>query len=405
MKISGKIITRCEICRESGNSGFPLCSHKGKRKYIVEYRINGKRYRETVGYSKTNAERRLAEIIAQVHDGTFFRQKTRLNFYQFSEKWLNEYAKPRVKERTYVTYKGYVENHLKSKLGKLNIAEITQSEIEVLLSELLKNLNPKTVNKILKVLKTMFKYARRWKITNDNPAWDIDSFREEHNEMDHLNPEEIRLLLQHSREPYYSIFLTAIFTGMRKSELLALQWGDIDWNSNTIYVRRSIFWKTRKNLLNDTEKRWCFDSPKTKNSIRAIIMSPRLKETLENHKFNETVRLAQLKTKKYPVNPDDLVFTNSVGNPTDPDQMVKRGFHSALESAKLRQIRFHDLRHSFTALLIDQGENLKFIQSQLGHGSIQTTIDRYGHLMPLKNYSNVGLRIDSKVFVEEASGT
>lgn len=197
--------------------------------------------------------------------------------------------------------------------------------------------------------------------------------------MDFLNPEEIRLLLEHSPEPDKTIFLIAILTGMRKGEVLALQWGDVDWNSDTIYVRRSLRFKMRKNI--DTEdRRWWFDSPKTKYSTRAIIMSPHLKEALENHRFNQTVEFAQKDKGKKPLNADELIFTNDAGCPVDPDNIIKRKFHPALERAGLRKIRFHDLRHTFASLLIDQGENIKFIQSQLGHASIQTTLDRYGHL-------------------------
>ena len=115
-------------------------------------------------------------------------------------------------------------------------------------------------------------------------------------------------------------------------------------------------------------------------------MSPRLKEALEIHRIHA------------PVNEDDLIFCNGENNPVDPDNIIKRHFQPALRVAGLRKIRFHDLRHTFASLLIDQGENIKFIQSQLGHASIQTTLDRYGHLMPLKNYAGVGVRLDEKVF-------
>ena len=215
----------------------------------------------------------------------------------------------------------------------------------------------------------MFKYTRRWKYRDDNPARDIDCFLEKRREMDYLNPEEIRLLLENSPEPDRTIFLVAILTGMRKSEVLALQWGDVDWNSDTIYVRRSPRFKMRKNIGVE-DKRWWFDSPKTKYSMRAIIMSPRLKEALENHRFNRTVEFAQKEKEKKSFNADELIFTNGAGAPVDPDNMIKQQFHPALERAGLRKIRFHDLRHTFASLLIDQGENIKFIQSQLGHAFI-----------------------------------
>ena len=159
----------------------------------------------------------------------------------------------------------------------------------------------------------------------------------------------------------------------------------------------SLRFKTRKDI-DPEDKRWWFDSPKTRYSTRAIIMSPRLKEAVENHRFNQTVEFAQKEKGKKPFNADELIFTNGAGCPVDPDNIVKRQFHPALERAGLRKIRFHDLRHTFASLLIDQGENIKFIQSQLGHASIQTTLDRYGHLMPLKNYAGVGVRLDEKIF-------
>jgi len=125
-------------------------------------------------------------------------------------------------------------------------------------------------------------------------------------------------------------------------------------------------------------------------------MSPRVKSALEQHKFDETVKLAQL-DKKGTVNTHDLVFTNNEGNPVDPDNMIKRGFNLALESAGLRRIRWHDLRHTYATLLIDQNENIKFIQSQLGHASAQITLDRYGHVIPPDN-KLVGSKLDESVF-------
>ena len=347
----------------------------------------------------------MTEIIASVHNGTFFKpKKEKSSFETFATKWLSDYAKPRVKEKTYTTYAGYVRNHLNPFIKDYDIAKITQEDLESLLAKHLESIAPATINKVLTMLKTLFKYARRWKYRDDNPAWDIDKFKEPHREMDYLQPDEIRLLIENSREPFKTLFLTAIFTGMRKSELLALQWGDIDWHNMTLHVRRSLRFKRKKDVKAES-KRWWFDSPKSKRSKRAIIMSPRLKKVLEQHKFNETIRLAQLDKKGESINPDQLVFTNKEGNPLDPDNLVKREFNPSLEAAGLRMIRFHDLRHTFASLLIDQGENLKFIQSQLGHASIQTTIDRYGHLLPLKNYSDVGRRLDDKIFSEGKSAS
>src|SRR5277367_422388 len=124
MKVSGFITSRCQECRKSGKSGFQACSHRGKL-YIVEFRINGRRHRETVGPSKANAERRLTEIMSQVHDGSFFNPKCTATFAHLADRWLAEYAQPHVKPRTYSTYAGYINNRLKPNFGKLNIAEVS----------------------------------------------------------------------------------------------------------------------------------------------------------------------------------------------------------------------------------------------------------------------------------------
>lgn len=102
------------------------------------------------------------------------------------------------------------------------------------------------------------------------------------------------------------------------------------------------------------------------------------------------------------VNPHDLVFCTKDGGPIDPRNLIEREFWPALSRAGLRRVRFHDLRHTYTALMIAQSANIKFIQSQLGHASIQTTLDRYGHLLP-EVQRGVGERLDAAVFGADAT--
>jgi integrase len=93
----------------------------------------------------------------------------------------------------------------------------------------------------------------------------------------------------------------------------------------------------------------------------------------------------------------DLVFPNGATRPMDCLNLVKRHFHPALRRGGLRKIRFHDLRHTFAALLIDQGEHPKYIQTQMGHSSIKVTMDTYGHLMHKVN-REASKRLDLTVF-------
>ena len=236
------------------------------------------------------------------------------------------------------------------------------------------------------LLKLTLKHARQWGYLRENPAQDIRPVRVEPKEMDFLRPDEIQLLLKNSDEPFRTLFLTAILTGMRRGELLGLQWGDIDWHNNTIHVRRTLYCYSKAELTErEAAQKWQFSSPKSSRSIRSIEMSPCLREALEFHRL------------QCPASPYNLVFCAKEGKPILAENMVKREFLPALTRAGLRRIRFHDLRHTYTTLLIAQGENPKVIQSQLGHASIETTFDRYGHLLP-ESRRQIGTKLDAQVF-------
>jgi len=265
------------------------------------------------------------------------------------------------------------------------LKNIGREQAEQILNKLREKRSADTTNNIRLILLMIFNYAKSLKYVSFNPIEEIKPYPLVHKEMDFLNPQEIIQLLKHSTEPYKTLLLTAILTGMRRGEILGLQWGDIDWNSNTLFVNRSLYWLTHKERMG-AEERWRFVEPKSKRSKRAIVISPKLKEALEIHRIT------------FQIGSHDLVFCNKEGNPLDPDNFVKREFKPTLEFAGLRKIRFHDLRHTYCSLLISQGENIKFIQSQLGHASIQTTIDRYGHLMPYIHHG-VGLKLDGQIFL------
>lgn len=376
----GAIVWRCRRC---GNKSHGTCQCRFAKYYIV-YLFGQKQKWEAVSRSKREAENRLAERMGEIQGGTYREIKKQI-FKEFSAQWLRDYVSSRVKPSTLRSYTGLVEKHLDPFFGNFLLNRIEPQHIQSFIAETIreKKLSPRTVNYLVMVLKMMFKQAKLWRLLRENPAENISRVRQEQQEMDFLSPEEIRLLLQHSDEPFRTLFLVAILTGMRRGELLALQWGDINWPSNVIHVKRSLFWYINDEV--EEERRWIFSSPKSRKSIRTVVMSPKLREALQIHRINGAV------------NPHDLVFCTKRGTPLDPDNMIKQQFHPALDRAELRRIRFHDLRHTYTALLIAQGAHAKFIQSQLGHASIQTTLDRYGHLMP-ETHVGVGEQLDHQIF-------
>ena len=166
-----------------------------------------------------------------------------------------------------------------------------------------------------------------------------------------------------------------VLTGMRRGELLGVQWEDVDLEGHRIFVRRAL-WRAK------------FVTPKSRRSRRTIDLAPTLQSAL-----------ARLRSRFQ----GGLVFCRADGKPIEPDNFIKREWARALRRANLRRIRSHDLRHTYASLLIAQGAHPKYIQAQLGHASIQTTLDRYGHLMP-DAHAVEARKLDRLVFGENGHG-
>ena len=342
--------------------------------YAIKYRdITGKQRWETVGTSKKEAERLLADRLSQINGGTYAKLED-ATFEQFSILWLDKYARPRLKESTLDSYARHIRLHWIPAFGGLPLQRLTTSVMEAAVSDLLASgLSPKSVNNALVVLKLMLKHAVRWNYLAVNPATDVDRVRVEPKEMQAMSPEQVKRLLAAADEESWLLLTVAVFTGLRRGELLALQWGDIDFDARQVHVRRSL-WRNK------------FIGPKTKNAVRRVDLAPQVVRALREAQPSAATDGIERQ----------LVFSNANGQPLDPDNMVKRRFHPALKRAELPHFRFHDLRHTFASLLIAAGEHPKAIQQALGHASITTTLDTYGHLLP-GAFKHSGERIQKAV--------
>jgi integrase len=341
----------------------------GIRKRGSSYEINfydrtGERYFETIGPNKKEAEQVLGDRLQEIRSGTFGVDTAKeMTFKSFLGIWDRDYAQVKVKEgrlkvSTYELYQGYIACYIKPFFGKLLLREVTSERIRKFKGRLLKkNLSPKSVNNILVFLKEVLNYAYREDYLDKDAGKYIERLPQKYEEPDFLSTEDIKLFLQQVKSKYYPFFLCAVMTGLRQGELLGLRWGDIDFSKNQIYVRRSYY-------------RGTFVKPKSERSKRAVNIPPILTKALMG------LTSSYLK--------DGIVFCDKGGTPYSY-KTIEREFKQALRLAGLRRVKFHSLRHSYTALLIAQGEHSKYIQSQLGHASITTTMDIYGHIMPEVN--------------------
>ena len=281
------------------------------------------------------------------------------------------YLKTAVRHSTRQSYVYNVKNHILPALGDLKLDLITRQRTKQFVACLVeKGLARATIAIIIAQLSSMMSQAKDDGIIQVNPAARLRKFYSNAPASRHIEPltaEEARALLQAALKHYpahYPMLLCSIHTGMRMGELVGLQWGDVDDFGSFITVRRNIV----RRRINETKT----------GRIRRIDMSDALRETLKALKRQRREQWLARGENSIP----KWVFCCQNGNFMDPYNFKTYYFEPCLEKAKLRRIRFHDLRHSFASLLIQAGHPLAYIKEQLGHSSIRMTVDVYGHLVP-----------------------
>jgi len=360
------------------------CIAKRRNRWVIDFYDNqGKRRWKTLpkGTTKAKAREAMREIEDQIARGVYFPDKKIPLFSKVAKDWL-EYKQPNLRCSTWSVYEGHTRNHFKD-LDNLKINRISITKIEKYIGDRQKQgMNISTIKKILVTLGQIMAYAVRHRYISYNPARDAERPKGQGNMKNKkiriLTPSEIKALLEsESHLKYKTLFRLAIFSGARQGELLGLKWTDIDWNNSQIHIQRT---------FNNNE--WYYT--KTEASERKIDLGPEMMTALKKWKL------------ACPIGTLNLVFPNKAGNPINHNNLVNRHFNPALTTAELPKIRFHDLRHTYASLLIEQGENIKYIQSQLGHSSPTVTLNVYAHLMKPVN-QDAACRLENTIF--ETSGS
>jgi len=335
---------------------------------------NIRRIINTKAKSKTEATRILAQYLAQVADSRFEAKSAQRDFKELNKDYL---AHLDVREATLRDYESIIKTHLLPRFGEIKLRDITRLRVEEFLAAMKSKESPKgsklsvrTINKTLTVLSMMLKYAEGHGWLDVNPCRHVRKLRgsidARRRALDGniFTAAECRKLIAATDGPRDPVmFRMAIETGMRQGELFGLRWVDIDWASSRVFVRQSVR-KGEDSAL------------KTASSLRSIGLTPTLLRELKEWKL-----ACPRPDPRDPVQPD-LVFPNGAGHFEDPHNLLRRSFHPALRRAGLRQIRFHDLRHTCASLLLAAGVGIKQVQAQLGHASAQVTLDVYSHLLP-----------------------
>jgi integrase len=389
--------------------GVKIKKRKGGWWVFVNY--HGRRKAKKVGTEKA-AKEVAAKIQAKLALGDFgFLQdgdKEVPTLEEYAKKWLEGYVALECKPSTAYSYEQLLRLHVLPKFGTKQLTTITREEIKKFLAELsqaVKLVNdvpvPKfsrnTLRLIVCALRAVLNAAVEDRILASNPASRVGRFARSDKParqaatMTRKETESFLAAVQDVCPEWEPFFLTALRAGLRKGELIALKWGDIQFGERETDANRYI-------LVQRNWSRGRFTSPKSKKS-RRVDLSKQLRATLLELRDR---RLLSAMMDGGPGIVDDLVFPSQTGTVIKPDNIVPRYMQPALERAGLRRFRFHDLRHTFGSLLIQDGASLVYVKEQMGHSSIQITVDTYGHLIPGADIAWVD-RLDTKTTAQQSA--
>ena len=308
-------------------------------KYLIDYRVKGRRIREVIGPNKRMAEQALAVRLSEIVQGRYkMARQGRETFAEFSKAYMEH---SRANKRSWDRDVTLLSNLLPF-FGKRQLSDITPHLIEGYKRQRLERVKPATVNREIALLKHMYNMAMLWEKASTNPMKGVKLLREENIPERVLTAEEISKLLDACTEKYSRpIVLTALHTGMRLNEILSLKWPQVDLAQRVITVLHSKNGKVRKIPINDT----LF-------SMFAALRGKAVSEFV-------------------------FIYYKTKG----PVTVFRNAWLNALKRSGIAHARFHDLRHTFASNLVKAGVDLKTVMELLGHSTIIMT-SRYAHSAP-----------------------
>ena len=341
--------------------------------------------RYTAGYIPTTGKRIIKNVLGKTQ--TEVREKLRRTIEetrgldtarageyttgQWLEVWFNDYAMLKVRPSSHQTYRGYLDHHIKPYIGNIPLTKLSSLDLQRLYKKLLsdgrvdrieskkqpKGLSAKTVRNIHQIISSALKLAVEQKLIAHNPADGCALPKAERKEMQTLPVEQLTSFLREAKDSgVFALYYIDLTTGLRRGELLGLKWSDIDLEKGDLRVQRQI---------GRIDGRIIEMPLKTKNAYRTLPLS--------------ADAISVLKMQKCKVGNSEWVFPSPSGGPMSPDSVLHM-LHRVLKRARLPKVRFHDLRHIFATLALQNGVDIKTVSGMLGHFSAGFTLDTYAHV-------------------------
>ncbi|HCY9091009.1 TPA: site-specific integrase [Listeria monocytogenes] len=360
-----------------GNNKYELRVSKG-------YDARGKQIRKTKNVTAKTVKGlklELSNFEAYVYSSDYTEIKD-MRFIDFVEKWRINYAKRELKGNTIDKYNLFLDNWIIPYFERKKISKITTMQLLDYFHEVQKKgVSPSALEGHHRVIRSLFKYATLWGITETDVSLSVKKPTYKVPEKNIYNRREIEVLIDRIKilQKYQQLMIKlALYCGLRRGEVIGLTTKDMNYNKNTINVYRAVIKSASEGIKLD----------ETKNKRKRIVPAPtglmeEIKELAkEKQKNKDKLGLLWKGTKDLDGKTVILIFSHADGTPFTPAS-VTRMFNRFLEKEEnndLTKISFHDLRHSAASFLLEQGINVKVIQNILGHSDIKVTLNTYAHI-------------------------
>ena len=328
------------------------------------------RTKNVLAKTKRECQEKLKQLRETVTGPRTEKVRPEMPFGEWLDFWYQNYVKPQIRPTTQANYEAKIYQHIIPELGKIPLNQLAQKDLQQFYARMKtagrlirteqfgKGLSGSMVRGLHAACRSALEKAVQEELIRTNPAVGCKLPPKRGREMQVLGREELqRFLIQAQAEGYYELFLLDLCTGLRRGELLALQWDDLDFKTGTLTVNKQVY---------EVKGQLQVSVPKTRASIRRLVLPPGVVEVLRA--YRETVDSRWMFPS--PVK-EDMPMTPGA---------VRRRLQIILERAGCKRIRFHDLRHTFATLSLENGMDVKTLSAMLGHVSAATTLDIYTHV-------------------------
>ena len=304
--------------------------------YYIDYYVDGRRVRESAGFSRKAAEALLHKRQVEINEGKYIKKVPKISLQDFIGKYIEfSKAQKRSWERDEITLK-----HVKKFFDDILITQITSWNIDQYRIERAKHVQKSTVNREIDTVRNFFNKAIEWRYAQNNPVTKDKRFKVSNKRLRYLTPEEAHRLIELCLPYLRPIVQLALATGMRKSEIRNLKWENLNLREGMVHIEHSKSYRRRE-----------------------VPIGPNLTSILRELKLNSR---------------SEWVFSKEDGSPIGN---FRKAYQHAVKEAGIKNFTFHDCRHHAASVMVMGGVNLKRVKEILGLASLEM-VDRYAHLSP-----------------------